>query len=309
VIAPVYSLVFDVVVYAANPAGIGAAIAAADNGTHKVALFEPLNMIGGMGAAGGVGLMNQGCGLEGVTGLGRVWGLLNGAFYNGPINPPLNVFPDMWVAERSFWIMLNATPGVVVFPGCQLTAVRKNSTCLTEADFLCSDGTTPITAAASIFIDASYDGEVMVAAGGIDYAHGREGRSEFNESLAGVSLLDETNESFDRQNLSISAVFPNGTLLPGISSSALPPAGTADDSLMAFAYFACVSDSPGNSIPYPRPNGYDPDKFALLQAQIDGVMQNGMYPNGPDLSYFSEYHQYDTNLSTKLLLCLRCGSR
>jgi hypothetical protein len=34
-------------------------------------------------------------------------------------------------------------------------------------------------------------------------------------------------------------------------------------------------------------------------------MANGMYPNGPDLSYFSEFHQYDTNLSTKLLLC--CG--
>lgn len=55
------SLTVDVLVYAANPAGIGAAIAAA-NGTssqqHSVLLLEPLTALGGMGAAGGVGLMN-----------------------------------------------------------------------------------------------------------------------------------------------------------------------------------------------------------------------------------------------------------
>ena len=322
----------DVMVYAANPAGIGAAIAAAANGSHSVALFEPLTMIGGMGAAGGVGLMNQGCGLAGVTGLGREWGLLNGAYYNGAVNPPLNVFPDMFVAEQSFWIMLNATPGVTVWPGCRLVDVSRNGTCVSEANLLCAGDTVALTVAASVFIDASYDGDVMVAAGGIDFAHGREGQDEFNESLAGVSVLDEQNESFDRQNLSVSAAFPNGTFLPGISTVPLPVPGTADDSLMAFAYFACVSDTPGNMIPYPRPADYDPNAFALLQEQIEGVMSNGMYPNGPglsscdfvwllswdaphvlsascfppaDLSYFSEYHQYDTNRSTKLLLC--CG--
>lgn len=275
------NLSVDVLVYAANPAGIGAAIAAASNGSNTVALFEPLAMIGGMGAAGGVGLMNQGCGLEGVTGLGRVWGLLNGAYYSGPKNPPLNVFPDMFVAENSFWLMLNSTPGVTVWPGCRLVDVRRNGTCLTDADFLCADDTLAVSVAASAFIDASYDGDVMVAAGGIDFSHGREGQDEFNESLAGVSLLDEQNESFDRQNLSITATFPNGTFLPGISPEPLPSPGTADDSLMAFAYFACVSSDPGNMIPYPRPVDYDPDAFQLLQAQIDGVMSNGMYPNGP----------------------------
>lgn len=50
----------DVLVLSANPAGIGALIAAAEQGASVLAV-EPLTMIGGMGAAGGVGLMNQVC--------------------------------------------------------------------------------------------------------------------------------------------------------------------------------------------------------------------------------------------------------
>lgn len=293
----------DVLVYAANPAGIGAAIAAADDGKHSVLLVEPLTMIGGMGAAGGVGLMNQGCGDAGVTGLGRVWGLLNGAHYGS--NETLNVFPELWVAANSFWTMLNATAGVTTMLGCHLTYVERNGTCLSTAAFLCDNDTVPITVSASIFIDASYDGDIMTGAGGIDYAHGREASSDFNESLAGVQYLDEQNESFDKQNLTIDALLPNGALVPGISPQPLQPVGRADDRLMAFSYFPCVTSDPNNNIPYPQPAGYDPEDFTLLQRQIEGVMENGMFPNGPDLSYFSEFAVYDTPAKDKLLLC--CG--
>jgi hypothetical protein len=230
---------------------------------------------------------------------------LNGEYYSGPTNPPLNVFPDLFVAERSFWIMLNATRNVSVYPGCHLVSVAREGTCLTQADFLCANDQLAVSVQASIFIDASYDADIVVAAGGIDYAHGREPQSAFNESLAGLNFLDESNESFDRQNLSVGALFPNGSLIPGVLPGPFPPAGSGDDSLMAFSYFACVSDQPNNSVPYPQPAGYDPSDYALLQRQIEGVMSNGMYPNGPDLSYFSEFHAYDTNQSTKLLLC--CG--
>jgi hypothetical protein len=297
----------DVLVYSANPGGIGAAIAAADGGRNRVLVMEQLAMIGGMGAAGGVGLMNQGAGLAGVSGLGKVWATLNGAYYHPGIpDPPLNTFPDLFVAAASFWKMLNATPSITTRLGCRLTAANKSGDCFLSADFLCNNDTEAVTVIASMFIDASYDGEFMVAGGGIDYVSGREPSSMYNESLAGVSLLDEENESFDKQNLTIDAVFPNGTFLPGISSQPLPPAGSGDDRLMAFSYFPCLSSDPNNSVPYPMPVGYNPNDFILLQAQIEGVMANGMYPQGPDLSYFSEWQAYDSNASSpKLLLC--CG--
>jgi 2-polyprenyl-6-methoxyphenol hydroxylase-like FAD-dependent oxidoreductase len=50
---------FDVVVYGSSPAGIAAAVAAGRLGM-KVALLEPLKMIGGMGAAGNLALNDGG---------------------------------------------------------------------------------------------------------------------------------------------------------------------------------------------------------------------------------------------------------
>jgi hypothetical protein len=184
--------------------------------------------------------------------------------------------------------MLNSSASVTVAPGCRLVSVSKDvgTACLTQAAFLCANDTVPITVAASVFIDASYDGDIMVGAGGVDFAYGREPSSKYNESLAGVNLMDDPNESFDKQKLVINATFSNGTLLPGITGAPLPPAGSGDDSLMAFQYFACVSSDANNSVPYPMPDGYDPEDFTLLLRVIEGVMANGRYPNGPDLSYF-----------------------
>lgn len=50
------SLDYDVVVYGATPAGIAAAVVAANNTGLKVALLEPTPYIGGMAGPGGIGL-------------------------------------------------------------------------------------------------------------------------------------------------------------------------------------------------------------------------------------------------------------
>ena len=313
----------DVLVYSANPAGIAAAMAVVmtptshDTSNHaspqsqspSVLLLEPLTMIGGMGAAGGVGLMNQGAGDAGATGLARVWGLLNGKAYGQPNT--LNLFPAPSVMAASFLQMLNSTT-VVTRLGCRLTSVARatTSSCVANADFLCDNDTASLHVTASYFIDASYDGDIMVRAGGIDFAAGREARSDFNESLAGVSLLDEPNESFDKQNLTVDAVRSDGKgLIPGISAEPLPPVGSGDDRLMAFSYFACVTSNTSNSVPYPKPPGYDPDDFVLLQRTIDAAVVSGKYPQGPDLSFFSESAVYkipkEVSADPKLLLC--CG--
>eukprot|EP01052_Picozoa_sp_SAG31_P050102 SAG31_NODE_11286_length_1046_cov_1.178458_1_plen_105_part_10 len=44
----------------------------------------------------------------------------------------------------------------------------------------------PVTA--TVFIDASYDGDVMVAAGDVEYTAGREANTTYNESLAGARV-------------------------------------------------------------------------------------------------------------------------
>jgi ribulose 1,5-bisphosphate synthetase/thiazole synthase len=68
---------YDVVVYGSTPAGIAAATAAARLGM-RVALYEPLPMIGGMGAAGNLALHDGGAG----SGLALEFCMLNAAYYN-----------------------------------------------------------------------------------------------------------------------------------------------------------------------------------------------------------------------------------
>jgi NADPH-dependent 2,4-dienoyl-CoA reductase/sulfur reductase-like enzyme len=57
---------WDLVVYGSSPAGVAAATAAGDLGL-RVALYEPLPMIGGMGAAGFLALHDGG--MNAISGL------------------------------------------------------------------------------------------------------------------------------------------------------------------------------------------------------------------------------------------------
>jgi hypothetical protein len=173
---------WDVVVYGASPAGITAAITASDGGA-RVALAEPLTVIGGMAAAGGIGLADQATNnLTVVTGLAYRWAMINGQHYNST-NPEAVLHPDLWVAERSFWAMLN-NASVTVLVGCPLVGASRTGTTLTSITVACN-GSAPIQLTGRAFVDASYDGEVVVAAG-LSYTSGRESQATYGEQLAGV---------------------------------------------------------------------------------------------------------------------------
>jgi len=73
---------YDVVVYGSSPAGIAAATAAGTLGLN-VALYEPLKMIGGMGAAGNLALNDGGTEAE-HTGLARDFTERNAKAYGLP---------------------------------------------------------------------------------------------------------------------------------------------------------------------------------------------------------------------------------
>ena len=291
------SITADVIIYSANAAGIAAGIAASSSGKHSVYIFEPLTMIGGMAVAGGVGLMNNEGGVYG-QGIGGQWCALNGEAYNSSDKP--NCFPEMHIGEASFWKMINATSNLTLSLGCHIIGVDHSSACIASATFLCNDDTT-ITAYGKAFIDASYDGDLMILSN-VSHTSGRESSQEYNESLAGVSVVDHSNEAFG--NLDINPYWPDGSLLNGISSEPLPPSGTGDDRLMAFSYFICAAEmNSGKATSWPRPDGYNASDFELLRRVIAKYIElNKTF----ELEDFSEYQAYSTPPNiTKLLLC--CG--
>lgn len=285
---------FDVAVYGATPSGIAAATAAGYLGMN-VGLFESLPMIGGMGAAGFLGLHDGG--MESITGLAYNWTLYNGEAYGLPGTPVQQ--PESFIANATFYRML-ADAGVKhVKLGCRLTSATNEYDNITKSSKIvrmtttCEDG--PVVA--TVFIDASYDGDLMVAAGDIPYTSGRESISTYNESLAGARKPSWVGVSGPRN---ISALDENGNIIKYVRNvSSLAPPGSTDDALMAFEHRLCIAGKE-NMIPWPKPDGYDSNDFAIIQRCVEAhytEVMSGMPP-----SKFK-----DSGASGKVKYCKCCG--
>ena len=285
---------YDVVVYGSSPAGIAAATAAGTLGM-RVGLFEPLQMLGGMGAAGNLALNDGGLGAE-RTGLARVFSLLNGKYYNISTEVP---HPESFVAEANFYAMLT---------GANVSAIHLDCHVLSAATLRGSDGASriasitlsclpsPVTAA--VFIDASYDGDVMVAAGDVAFTHGREAIATYNETLAGARVPGWTGVGGPRN---VSALNADGTLIKYVANlSALAPPGEADDALMAFQHRMCISGDE-DRVPWPAPPGYAREDFTLIQRALEA--------SGGSADFFT--HMPPSTLpgypGPKKKYCLCCG--
>jgi hypothetical protein len=179
---------YDVLVYGGTPAGIAAAIAAADTG-HSVALVEPYRNIGGLVTNG---LTHPDFRtFESLTGVfldfcqrvqdyyGEKYGCESPQFRDSLRG--LNAEPSVNLIV--FEQMLAEQPLITVMKQTSVRSVRKDDATkrITSAEFM-REGT-PIKIAADVFIDASYEGDLMAAAG-VEYRIGREASSEYSESLA-----------------------------------------------------------------------------------------------------------------------------
>jgi hypothetical protein len=197
----------------------------------------------------------------------------------------------------AFWTLLNSRTSISVSTGCRVVKVARGTGgaqgCLGQVDFLCANDTQPVSIRATYLIDASYDGDLMTMAGGIDYTSGREARSVYNESLAGVILHNDTLESFIKQNLTVDPYFANGTLIPYIDADPVGAFGSGDDRVMAYQFFACLSTTPGNMVPFAAPPHYNPDDFTLLLRETEAAIANGQYPHGPPLAWYGDVQCYD----------------
>jgi hypothetical protein len=255
---------YDVVVYGSSPAGIAAATAAGQLGM-RVALYEPLQMLGGMGAAGNLALHdgNTKSGGAQLTGLSLNFSLRNAAHY-GVAQPVAQ--PESFVANASFYEMLEGAGVAKIALDCRLTAAAATAAAGDTADstsgvasitVLCEPA--PVTA--TVFIDASYDGEIMVAVGNVDYTAGREAAAQYNESLGGARVPTAAHPTFD-------ALRSDGTLLKYVQNiSELAAPGEADDALMAFQHRMCISGD-ADRLPWAAPAGYDREDFLLFERYI-----------------------------------------
>mmetsp|Transcript_9095 Transcript_9095/g.10108 ORF Transcript_9095/g.10108 Transcript_9095/m.10108 type:complete len:556 (+) Transcript_9095:47-1714(+) len=279
---------FDIVIYAATPAGLTAAIGAAMNSPElSIAIVEPELNFGGMVVSGGIGLRDLGE-PNSFGGLGLAWTMMNAKHYN--VSYPVYQ-PDMYIGDENWKAMLGAHPSIKLVYNQPLLltkeGVEMDGTRITS--ILTGDAVSTATKwQAKVFIDASYEGDVMRMAG-VSYTFGREASSTYNESYGGVMKYTETG-NFLKSN-PVSAL-KDGKLVPFVNPGPLQPVGSADDKMMGYSYRLCITNNKENMMPFPKPKNYNPDDFIMLQRYLDSLVSSRKYPDGPPFNYLVDVLAY-----------------
>ncbi len=122
--------------------------------------------------------------------------------------------------------------------------------------------------AGKMFIDATYEGDLMAAAG-VSYHVGREANSVYSEKWNGVQTgVLHHGHHFGAVKEKISPYWipgdPKSGVLPRIST--VPPGeyGAGDNKVQAYCYRMCLTNHPDNRVPFPKPDGYDAKQYELL---------------------------------------------
>ena len=287
---------YDVVVWACSPAGFAAALGAKAAGAQSVLVLEPTNHVGGMAAAGGIGLRD--CEQDEIrdnNSTQHTWGMRNAQYYG--VKAPVWQ-PDNWLGEQTFKAMLaeadvtlrmlgaeDQNDELVEGPDGVVVSEDGGERRIMALKLRRRDGSIDVISAA-YFIDASYEGDLLVAAG-VTYTYGRESSTQYGEgSFGGV-----TNGSIAQFKTPISPFVKDGMpeILPFVQAGVDPRknVGAADKNLMAYSFRACLTTNASNSVPITAPAGYDPADFELARRYLRAELAANKTPSTPwgDLAY------------------------
>jgi len=252
---------YDIVIYGGTSGGVAAAVQAARMG-RSVVLIEPGQHLGGM-TSSGLGRTDIGE-RKTVGGISREFYERVGKHYGRTLQ--LTFEPH--VAEQVFDKMAEEA-GVEVIRGERLDRsageIKKETGKITA--IIMESGKT-ITG--QIFIDATYVGDLMAAAG-VSYTVGRESSAKYGESLAGTL----NSEKYVREDIDpyVKRGQPSSGLIHGIQGKGLPEAGLGDNKVQAYNYRLCQTKRNDNKINITKPEGYQASDYELVVRDIEKLLE------------------------------------
>ncbi|MGV3587464.1 MAG: FAD-dependent oxidoreductase [Adhaeribacter sp.] len=271
----------DVIVYGGNSAAITAAVQAARMG-KSVLVVSPDKHLGGL-SSGGLGFTDTGK-KEVIGGLARefyhriymhyqkadAWQWQKQEEYGnkGQGTPAIDG------SERTMWIFEpHAAEGVFEdFAKENKLKIFRDEWLNRENDVKKEDGKiTSIqtlsgkTFSGKMFIDATYEGDLMAAAG-VSYHVGREANSLYNEEYNGVQTGVLHHDHYFKTNIDPYKTpgDKSSGLLPLISAEDPGVKGEGDKKVQAYNFRMCLSNHPDNRVPFAKPDNYDPARYELL---------------------------------------------
>lgn len=261
------SLDFDIVIYGSGVGGLMALVRAAHRRGKRVCMIEPRPQFGGMHAAG-LSFVDSTTAPErdivgGDTDEVYFARILQAAGRGGnkyAFAPRIaqTVAEDL-ISAYSAHSMRDAPidgAGVVVMGtgpnGPQIQAIRTSAGLVTGR----------------VFIDASYEGDLMAGAlGPSGYTYGRESAATYGEAYAG--FLGGFEQHFVGSTFrNYSGAEPRPAIgYPYNRADPRQRLGDADDRVQSFNFRLPLTRTASNRLPFPKPVGYDPRLF-ITQLQL-----------------------------------------
>ncbi|MEZ6111350.1 MAG: FAD-dependent oxidoreductase [Pirellulaceae bacterium] len=274
---------YDVVVYGGTSAGVVAAIQASRMG-KSVVIVGPDKHLGGL-TAGGLGWTDSG-NKSAIGGISRefyerVWKhyqrpeawpwQAQAEFGNRNQSPPGKDgdASSMWVFEphvaeqiyeqlvaehkipvhRDQWLDREPGRGVVMKDG-RITAIKMLGGQVYQG---------------RMFIDATYEGDLMAAAG-VSFHVGREANRVYGETWNGIQVGTLHHGHWFKKPVDPYVVpgDPSSGVLPRISPDPPGEKGEGDHRVQAYCFRMCLTNHDENRIPFPKPEGYDASQYELL---------------------------------------------
>ena len=276
----------DIVIYGGTAAGVVAAVQAARMG-RSVILVGPDKHLGGM-TSGGLGWTDSG-NTGAIGGMARefyhriwqhyqqdeAWTWQKSDEYGNQgqgTSASDNEQRTMWifephVAEQVFedWIAEHQIPVHRDEWLDRDQGLRKEGTRIESITMLSGK-----TYRGRVFIDATYEGDLMAAAG-VSYHVGREANRTYGETWNGIQVGVLHHRHHFKKPVDPYIVEGDSTsgLLPRISAEPPGLKGEADHRVQAYCFRMCLSNHPENRVPFPKPEGYDASQYALLARIFD----------------------------------------
>ena len=251
---------YDVCVYGGTSAGVIAAYAVAKQG-KKVLLVEPGYRLGGM-TSGGLGQTDignkqvvKGLALDFYRRVGATYGRLESWIFEPSVAE--SIFKD-YISRGN----------VEVLYGHRIVDAKKQGASITSINVESVENLAQTKSiAAKVFIDCSYEGDLMARAG-VTYVVGREDNKTYGEDHNGVQM-QHLHQFVDNVDPYIEKGNPASGLLWGISDAALAPTGSGDNMVQAYNYRICLTSDKENMLPIEKPANYDASRYELLLRIIE----------------------------------------
>lgn len=268
----------DVVVYGGTSAGVMAALQAAREG-KSVALIESTQWLGGL-TTSGLGFVDAGepsaIGGLAIEFYHRIWKHYRSSTAwtwsqrtELPAQHGRSEGETMWLHEPS--VAKKVIEEMIA--EAKITVVRNER--LDRGSGVVKNGIAIASIAmesgrvfeASVFIDATYEGDLLAAAG-VSYTVGREANSQYGETMNGIRPMPQRATQY-RIDPYVRQGHPKSGLLPRVHATLGGDEFEADNGVQAYCYRMCLTDVPENRVRVERPDGYDEREYEFFLRYLE----------------------------------------